>query len=742
MDKFLKKANGPGVSVASEACDESEGNADDETQELEETAGNDGPEKAVVRPRTRPQGMPRSRQRGTLVPVGWTPVRYNGEAHYRCPSTCETLTGEVRRCAYHCRKYLIEKHTVHDYSIAHEDDELAVPQEAPRLRTTEAVNARIQSAVALLAGELDIPFTKASSRPMYQFVCRVFDAGLSTGAGLRHMRAKNIIQPMSDNTIRNAMIRIAKEETERKMKNLCRSVGYVNMLVDSGTVLTMRNLQCIISNPWYPIDKVTLMVEEKFQGNADGYCDFFRRAVAKATKKRLIICGICTDGLSAQCSGLEMSLRSFDGERSLIRPIRCYAHLVNLVYVNTLSQCPELLDLMWEIECTISDLRKQGAVKFIGSKCPTFSKTRWIYAYDVLAWFSRHGKKIDDYKEHLGEEPLRRLKEFIMFGRLLLPLKAFSLYVEGSQAKLENIIPLVEYVMSQWRELWADPEYRGKSMSAILSELQARFLARMSIHNLREACAAYALSLPGREQIRMENVGVRTLGPELGIERSEDLESFIKGINRMKANFADDPGAPLQENDESTGKEDDCVETTDQLVDAMNTFELRFDGSSVAYRERLQTIMEVGVDERMKLTTIFRNIYVIAREYMTDQADKLDIDSEAIMEQFDLWLFGNYQNFSFAQQMRRGQNSDSIWRQAYADKDWRDFANLALMTISLPVSEADVERNFSEQKDITKQKMTRMGAKTLKARLNLHKSTSSRVGGREEDHGAEAPGTD
>ena len=126
--------------MASEACDESEGNADDETQELEETAGNDGPEKAVVRPRTRPQGMPRSRQRGTLVPVGWTPVRYNGEAHYRCPSTCETLTGEVRRCAYHCRKYLIEKHTVHDYSIAHEDDELAVPQEAPRLRTTEAVN--------------------------------------------------------------------------------------------------------------------------------------------------------------------------------------------------------------------------------------------------------------------------------------------------------------------------------------------------------------------------------------------------------------------------------------------------------------------------------------------------------------------------------------------------------------------------------------------------------------------------
>ena len=55
------------------------------------------------------------------------------------------------------------------------------------------------------------------------------------------------------------------------------------------------------------------------------------------------------------------------------------------------------------------------------------------------------------------------------------------------------------------------------------------------------------------------------------------------------------------------------------------------------------------------------------------------------------------------------------------------------MAISLPVSEADVERSFSEQKDIAKQRMTKMGAKTLKARLNLHKSTSSRGGNRGEE---------
>jgi hypothetical protein len=53
------------------------------------------------------------------------------------------------------------------------------------------------------------------------------------------------------------------------------------------------------------------------------------------------------------------------------------------------------------------------------------------------------------------------------------------------------------------------------------------------------------------------------------------------------------------------------------------------------------------------------------------------------------------------------------------DLEWRPFAELALRIGSLAVSEAEVERTISMQRDILGNKATRMSAQMLAARTRM-----------------------
>ena len=55
------------------------------------------------------------------------------------------------------------------------------------------------------------------------------------------------------------------------------------------------------------------------------------------------------------------------------------------------------------------------------------------------------------------------------------------------------------------------------------------------------------------------------------------------------------------------------------------------------------------------------------------------------------------------------------------DAEWKDFALLALHFITLPTSEADVERILSQQRNIMGTKMTNLGTLSLESRMRLIK---------------------
>ena len=77
-------------------------------------------------------------------------------------------------------------------------------------------------------------------------------------------------------------------------------------------------------------------------------------------------------------------------------------------------------------------------------------------------------------------------------------------------------------------------------------------------------------------------------------------------------------------------------------------------------------------------------------------------------------LFHDFSKFLF-------KNPNDFWRTMYLLDEWKDFSLLALHFITLPTSEADVERVLSVQREIMGTKMTNLGTLTLESRLRLNK---------------------
>ena len=61
-----------------------------------------------------------------------------------------------------------------------------------------------------------------------------------------------------------------------------------------------------------------------------------------------------------------------------------------------------------------------------------------------------------------------------------------------------------------------------------------------------------------------------------------------------------------------------------------------------------------------------------------------------------------------------------LWRAAFAAFDeWKEFSKICLRIVTLGTSEADVERNFSKQREIHGKHATNINLKTVQSRINL-----------------------
>lgn len=168
-------------------------------------------------------------------------------------------------------------------------------------------------------------------------------------------------------------------------------------------------------------------------------------------------------------------------------------------------------------------LRTSVVVRELGEKCPSFSRTRWLFIFDILIWMYRRKEKIDAFllaSENNRTEMICLPDEWREFLLVLTPLKKLNLVMESPNFALWEVIPIVGKVLESWRELIprvAEP------VRDIMKHMAANLFTRFSHASSETVIAAYSLSEMGRMTLRRREEGFQTKG-----SNQERLELFDK----------------------------------------------------------------------------------------------------------------------------------------------------------------------------------------------------------------------
>jgi hypothetical protein len=158
-------------------------------------------------------------------------------------------------------------------------------------------------------------------------------------------------------------------------------VHFANHVVDAGTVHSLKMIICLLTNPRYPIQPVLFALRENISFTADNYAILFVELFSSIEQYPIVIFSVVIDKLRAQSSGLDRIVSP-----SIILHVKCFAHMINLVLVNTMTNA-YFAEIMDELKQAQRNFRVQPAIDGIGCKCRKFVRTRWFFMMDTLAYF-------------------------------------------------------------------------------------------------------------------------------------------------------------------------------------------------------------------------------------------------------------------------------------------------------------------------------------------------------------------
>lgn len=450
------------------------------------------------------------------------------------------------------------------------------------------------------------------------------------------------------------------------------------------------------------------------RNDSEFYFKCFNEVIESLQSDDIQICSITTDSLPAQVSGWNDFIKTSEDPLicSLYR-IPCYAHMINLVFLNSNKKSIKLQQIINSVLDISKLIRKNEAINFIGCKCPTFSPTRWIYIVDILLFLLSKRTEINNYIQiQNSKEPEQYdlINEDMEFAyQILILLKLFSLIVEKNNFQLFNIIPLIREFFLELNNLYESTE--NTEYKEIINIIDASFRAKCLNNAFNETVTSYVLSSFGRAEIRKKYESIRTINSG-ALSFTTPIETLRQ--ERIQFEHRHTPlitEVILQESFSIYDENDIQSEFNDQIlkIDENN------DSDSIdTFNELIKVPFEIRIKQ-----DIFRNLYQVTKSELLEKGKILDISSQYIEDMLDQFLFDDPQKLDFMRYSH--ENPYLFWRQAYCyDEQWELFSDLALRYESSFSSEAIVERFLSIQKSIQNDKMSNVSVPVVKARLRLH----------------------
>ena len=622
----------------------------------------------------------------------------------------------------------------------------------------DEVNRKIAVLVARLAGELGISTRKAASGEMHRFCRKMMQIGFDIRRSFPDLLyLPNGIGVLGREVLTEQLRRQGEEQRQRNV-TIMEEVRYLNIACDAGTVLAFHNVQSWVTNPWKEDFPLLLDVYECGKGyTAEQYSEFFFLTTNALLERQIEICGVVIDNLRAQVKGfLQWVEKCPDTRVKAIVHVPCLAHSINLAVSNTENSNNFLQELMGRVRDLVPVLRTDESQGKLTTLCPLLVPTRWIYACDTLKFLVDKREDINTYLSGFTDD-LGVGEDMVVLYQILLPIRLLVMKLESGSSALSTLIPLYRGFMEQMKNLWQgikDAEPKA-DWSELFRNLLGRVMARISCCAHDAAVTSYLCTGVGRDEQRKMQMGhltsleiasqTRDGATNSGCDFQLNKVIYTMNQDRIDIGEADKADQARKEDRHEEGSEEDAMDEQiivdgeddgrvhEREVDDRDSEEVEPDlqdsselsamwFSRAIYKQAEKAILSRDLDEMLNLD-VFPDVCNTGLRTLQAYGALLhpNIPPEEIQRLLDRYLFG--ENIMVGARQVRNDNPDRFWRELHKLDEWRTFSELVLHFITLPTTEADVERAFSKQKGIMGRHMTNLGTETLETRLRLQART-------------------
>ena len=723
---------------------------------------------------------PRQRERKTDVLFGWTLVyreysdksgKKQRKAVWRCPEIQRTLEGDVRRCVFCCKKCRIGRHE-HDFTLPAADDPEFQTRRRPKIGD-DSLTKKVIELVGELAGLEGISVSVAASNTMRKFIINIMNCALAYREAYPdiHFDPGAIIPRLNRKKIRKALVR-AGDDAYLSLEQQMKPYSYVNIMIDAGTVLTMRVVHTIIANPFSGVPPIPIHATEKEEHDwciEDYMTEISSVLTEMKSRGKLIPIAICHDRLRAQSVAIDRVLQQLrQGQEpidGLVVDVPCMNHLLNNSFSSSIDG--RFQKMIAFVDDFADRLRTRDAVLHIGTKCPVRPPTRWIYITDTLSYIVRRRARIQQFlaydfaNAHPDEdidtpekwEEYRRSTKvpsliFDLYG-VLMPFKFASLSLESESSRLSDVLPIVTKIQHAFQRLLRDDLIRNQIAREFLHELLCQWLARLDIYLPREAWACCALTRYGRYTLRKRmGESVLVAGdtcdyPDPTLRKNDAAEYLKQELLKLQAFLEQLKASEEEEYDEEEAEHDHASDEdsdTETLFERSISTELAKEqiqsrdlalptdaqhfGDLTEQEQQCQKLFEKRLIENRHKSleellhmdvwyqTYEKALDVLTRYCMLLESSETDA---TVRDRFDGWLYGP--DLPYLELERRSEFD--MWVHLSKYDYIRPLARAAVRLVCVGTSESSVERLISTHRYLVHDRMTNLSPQVLLARLQL-----------------------
>ena len=481
--------------------------------------------------------------------------------------------------------------------------------------------------------------------------------------------------------------------------------------------------------------------------NSYQYEESLRTIVTYIHEKELEVVAIIADSQSAQTKGIIDYIKSEKGLSSAIYHIPCINHIINLIFAEVIS-IKEFLPYMKIIDHLIEYCRREENKSEIQDTCPKLVPTRWVYLVDVLMFFKKYKFEIESLLISDDEDIMPA--ELIDITNILQPLQILSKKCESRSMKLSELLPAISNVTKKLIQI--GNSLLSEKSRPIYEFVFKTFIARMLSFPQSILKAAYCVSLPGRSFLRQLEKGYSTKGPvnngydnqsqieldnlsdcievELSSPKTNDKVN-TEDLQTAKATVDQIADAFLQGNQEQDSQDDDddiILNKYDnkKLITAIELHQNAqeyFQSTKKRYSEfnKLRSKLNSIKFEALKQINWLTDLIESTKREIINQAHILGYqNAEAIFNLYQSWLYMAHEEP--IKYISLDDTNNTYWRRLH--QVYPELSHICIRLCSIGVSEAEVERLMSVQKNMFSPHATNVGTEMLHARCVVRLSNN------------------